>query len=144
MALFPKNTLSLDAPTPASLTPRPPVSVIGPPPRQAQPPAEQRMLIVGKGISLQGTINEAERLVVEGTVQSDLIKAVELNIAEGGLFKGAVQVERAVVSGVFEGDLSATGELLVSRTGYLTGTARYQRIVVEEGGRINGTLEAFD
>jgi cytoskeletal protein CcmA (bactofilin family) len=140
MAMFPKNTIGTP---PSFLPPRPPASLISPPPMQAQPLAEQRTLIVGRGISLQGDIKNAERLVVEGTVQSDLITAVDLTIAEGGLFKGAVQVERAVVSGAFDGDLSATGELLVSRTGHLTGTARYHRMVVENGGKINGNLETL-
>jgi cytoskeletal protein CcmA (bactofilin family) len=103
---------------------------------------EQRTLIVGKGITLRGSIYDVERLVVEGMVQSELIQALDLEITEGGVLKATTQVERIVVSGEFEGDLTATGELVVARTGRLTGTARYGRLVVEDGGKIVGSLEA--
>ncbi len=75
-------------------------------------------------------------------MQSELIQARDLEIAEGGVLKATTQVERIVVSGAFEGDLTATRELVVARTGQLTGTARYGRLVVEEGGKIVGCLEA--
>lgn len=142
MAQFPTSVFRSGTHMPSAFPapPRPP-SPIGPPPAREQFATERRTLIVGRGISLQGTINDADRLVVEGTVQSELIKAVDLIIAEGGVFKGSIQVERAVVSGAFEGNLTAADELLVSRTGRLTGTARYDRLVVEDGGEIFGRLE---
>jgi cytoskeletal protein CcmA (bactofilin family) len=142
MAQFPTSVFRSGTPTPSSFpAPPPPPSPVGPPRARGEFATEQRTLIVGRGISLQGTINDADRLVVEGIVQSEMLKAVDLTIAEGGVFKGTIQVERAVVSGAFEGNLTAVGELLVSRTGRLTGTARYGRLVVENGGEIFGTLE---
>lgn len=121
--------------------PPPPPLTLGAPSATSQQQAEDRTVIVGRGISIQGAVTDAERLVVEGTVQSELIKAVEIAIADGGLFKGTAHVERALVSGAFDGDLSASGELLVSRTGRLTGRARYGRLVVEDGAEIFGILE---
>ena len=39
-------------------------------PREARDPSERRTLVVGRGISVQGTVQDAERLVVEGTVEA--------------------------------------------------------------------------
>ena len=73
------------------MAPRPGLSPAGP--RLARDPAERRTLVVGRGISVQGTVQDAERLVVEGTVEATMIQATELSVAPGGMFKGEVEVE---------------------------------------------------
>lgn len=102
---------------------------------------ERRTLVVGKGISLQGTVSDAERLVVEGTVESQMITAQELQITHSGVFKGEVQVEDAEIAGVFDGTLTAVGNLVIRATGRVLGTARCRRLQVEEGGQISGRME---
>ena len=81
---------------------------------------ERRTLVVGRGISVQGTIQDAERLVVEGTVESSLINASELQIAQGGVFKGEVEVEDAELAGTIDGTLTVRGSLTIRSTGRLT------------------------
>ncbi len=46
-------------------------------------PSDRRTLVVGRGISVQGVVQDAERLVVEGTVEATMIHATELSIAPG-------------------------------------------------------------
>jgi cytoskeletal protein CcmA (bactofilin family) len=102
---------------------------------------ERRTLVVGKGISLQGTVSDAERLVVEGTVESQMIQAAELLITHAGVFKGEVQIEDAEIAGTFDGTLTATGNLVIRATGKVMGVARCRRLQVEEGGQISGRME---
>lgn len=114
------------------------------PPRPASPgrqPAERRTLVVGRGISVQGTVQEAERLVVEGTVESTMIHATELAVSQGGVFRGEVEVEDAEIGGTVDGTLVARGSLVVRGTGKMIGTARCRRLQVEEGGQITGRIE---
>ena len=101
--------------------------------------AERRTLVVGRGISLQGVVQDAERLVVEGTVEATMIKATELSISQGGVFKG--EVEEAEVAGVIDGTLTARHSLIVRATGRVLGTARCRRLQVEDGGQITGRIE---
>jgi cytoskeletal protein CcmA (bactofilin family) len=103
--------------------------------------SERRTLIVGRGISLQGTVADAERLVVEGTVESQMIQAAELSVAQTGVFRGEVQVEDAEIAGLFDGTVTARGNLIVRATGKIKGMARYKKLSVEEGGQIVGTME---
>jgi len=103
--------------------------------------AERRTLVVGRGISLQGTVQDAERLVVEGTVEASMIHAAELAIAQGGVFKGAVEVDEAEIAGTLDGTLTARGTLILRATGKLLGTAKYRRLQVEEGGQISGQMQ---
>jgi cytoskeletal protein CcmA (bactofilin family) len=102
---------------------------------------DRRTLVVGRGISVQGTVQDAERLVVEGTVEASMIHATEVAIAPGGVFKGEVEVEDAEVAGVIDGTLTARGNLMVRATGRVLGTARCRRLQVEDGGQITGRIE---
>ncbi len=131
--------------TPFASTPAP---VGGPAPRPlglsrspARDPAERRTLVVGHGISVQGTVQDAERLVVEGTVEATMIHATELSIAPGGIFKGEVEVEDAEIAGTIDGTLTARGNMVVRASGKVLGTARCHRLQVEDGGQITGRME---
>ena len=139
------------APTPGPQTPPPPGGA--PRPGMAAPtPAQvvrhpmgdstdRRTLVVGRGISVQGTVQDAERLVVEGTVEASMIHATEVSISPGGVFKGEVEVEDAEVAGTIDGTLTARGNLIVRATGRVLGTARCRRLQVEDGGQITGHIE---
>jgi len=123
---------------PAPVTPtRPSMSVN----RASRDPAERRTLVVGRGISVQGTVQDAERLVVEGTVEASMIHATELAIAPGGIFKGEVEVEEAEIAGTIDGTLTARASLIVRASGRVLGTARCRRLQVEDGGQITGRME---
>jgi cytoskeletal protein CcmA (bactofilin family) len=98
-------------------------------------------LVVGRGISVQGVVQDAERLVVEGTVEATMIHATELAIAPGGVFKGEVEVEDAEIAGTIDGTLTVRGSLVLRASGRVIGTARCRRLQVEDGGQITGRIE---
>ncbi len=131
-------------PAPNTLAPRPGgPGAIGVParPQPAQMGGERRTLTVGKGISVQGTVADCERLVVEGTVESQMLQAAELSIGATGVFRGEVQVEDAEVAGLFDGTLTARGNLVIRSTGKVNGVARCKRLSVEDGGQLTGRME---
>lgn len=125
-------------PSPTALPARP-GSTTGRP--ASRDPSDRRTLVVGRGISVQGVVQDAERLVVEGTVEATMIHATELSIAPGGVFKGEVEVEDAEIAGTIDGTLTARGSLIVRSTGRVLGTARCRRLQVEDGGQITGRIE---
>ncbi|MFC3125048.1 polymer-forming cytoskeletal protein [Pseudoroseomonas globiformis] len=103
--------------------------------------AERRTMVVGRGISLQGTVTDAERLVVEGTIDSQMLHATELFISQSGVFRGEVEVEDAEIVGTFDGTITARGNLVIRASGRVLGTARCRRLQVEEGGQLSGRME---
>jgi cytoskeletal protein CcmA (bactofilin family) len=140
-ALPPAGALG-NPPMPPSAPPRP----AGPPARPASgrdtvTAPERRTLVVGRGISVQGTVQDAERLVVEGMVEASMIHAAELSVSLGGVFKGEIQVEDAEVAGTIDGTVTARGSLVVRASGVVLGTARCRRLQVEDGGQITGRIE---
>jgi cytoskeletal protein CcmA (bactofilin family) len=137
MSRQPFTTSPTPPPAPAA-APRPSLPPIRPVTRD---PSERRTLVVGRGISLQGTVQDAERLVVEGTVEASMIHATELAISPGGIFKGEIEIEDAEIAGTIDGTLTARGSLIVRATGKVLGTARCRRLQVEDGGQITGHIE---
>jgi len=114
-------------------------------PERALAPREdgqRRTLVVGRGISVQGTVQDAERLVVEGTMEATMINGLtELSITHGGIFKGEVEVDEAEVAGTIDGTLTARNALIIRASGRVLGTARCRRLQVEDGGQITGRIE---
>ncbi|QDH13696.1 polymer-forming cytoskeletal protein [Formicincola oecophyllae] len=107
----------------------------------AQQPNAPRTLVVGRGISVQGTIQDAERLIVEGLVESSSIKAKTLIVAPDGVFKGTVEVENAELAGTVDGTLVVRNNLKVMGTGRLLGKAECRNFQVELGGQVTAQLE---
>jgi cytoskeletal protein CcmA (bactofilin family) len=141
---MPGGSTAPNASTAIPAMPRPAATPAAPAGRAPRDSGERRTLVVGRGISVQGTVQDAERLVVEGTVEASMIHAAELSISHGGVFKGEVEVEDAEIAGTIDGTLTARGSLVVRATGRLLGTARCRRLQVEDGGQITGRMEMLN
>ena len=128
-------------PPSSSLQPGARPGAMAPARTQSREPAERRTLVVGRGISVQGVIQDAERLIVEGIVEAQQLNAIELVITPGGMFRGTVEVEEAEIAGTIDGNLTARAALIVRSTGRVLGTARCRRLQVEDGGQITGQIE---
>jgi cytoskeletal protein CcmA (bactofilin family) len=138
---FAPQTINPPMPPSAPRPPGPPLSRLGNGRDLPGVAAERRTLVVGRGISVQGMVQEAERLVVEGTVEANMIHAAELSVSHGGVFKGEVEVEDAEIAGTVDGTVTARGNLIIRATGVVMGTARCRRLQVEDGGQITGRIE---
>ncbi len=140
MARPPFSTPTPTTPIPGGTAPRAATpQVTRPSSRDAAP--ERRTLVVGRGISVQGMVQDAERLVVEGQMEASMIHAHELAVTAGGIFKGEIEVEDAEISGTIDGTVTARGNLVVRASGVVLGTARCRRLQVEDGGQITGRIE---
>ena len=109
---------------------------------RSKPEGEMRRLSVGREITLSGEINSCDKLFIEGSVEANLTNCRDVDIAEGGLFKGSASIEDAEVRGRFEGNLVVRKRLLIKATGRVSGTIRYGQIEIECGGQISGDIQA--
>lgn len=105
--------------------------------------AEQKKLIVGRDIFLNGEIRTCDSLVVEGKVEAVLSDCRAMDIAGSGEFRGSAEIESADISGRFDGDLVVRQRLTIRATGKVLGKIRYGQLEVERGGVISGTIEAL-
>jgi cytoskeletal protein CcmA (bactofilin family) len=109
---------------------------------QPKPDGEMRRLSVGREITLSGEINSCDKLFIEGSVEANLTNCRDVDIAEGGLFKGSASIEEAEVRGRFEGNLVVRKRLLIKASGRVSGTIRYGQIEIECGGQISGDIQS--
>lgn len=135
-------------PTPRTLTPGPlpgrrseARSRPAPAERMRMGEAEERKLIVGKGLSLSGEITACDVLVVEGKVEAKLSDGKLLEITETGQFRGAVEIENADIAGRYDGDLTVHGRLTIRGTGRVSGIVKYGELEVNAGGQIIGEMQ---
>jgi cytoskeletal protein CcmA (bactofilin family) len=145
LASLKENSSMARSPFAPPLPPVPPSGGLRPASDRPLAPREdgqRRTLVVGRGISVQGTVQDAERLVVEGTMEATMINGLtELSITHGGIFKGEVEVDEAEVAGTIDGTLTARNALIIRASGRVLGTARCRRLQVEDGGQITGRIE---
>lgn len=111
-------------------------------PAASSPENEGSKLIVGRNIRLKGEIEACDTLVVEGYVEASMSSRI-IEIAEGGTFKGDVDIDNAHVRGKFEGNLTARERLNIYSTGKVSGHVRYGQIQVEAGGEIAGDTSVW-
>lgn len=104
---------------------------------------EQKKLIVGRDIFLNGEIRTCDSLVVEGKVEAVLSDCRAMDIAGSGEFRGSAEIETADISGRFDGDLVVRQRLTIRASGKVLGKIRYGQLEVERGGVISGTIEAL-
>ena len=103
---------------------------------------ENKKLIIGREIVLSGEISACETLIVEGCVETTKINDCrQIEIADGGIYKGEAQIEIAEIGGHFEGTILATNLLTIRSTGSVTGTVHAKQIEVERGGKISGQIQ---
>ncbi len=98
------------------------------------------VLVLGRGISFQGTIVGATKIVIEGTFESKRLETSVLVLGRTGVFRGEAVVNEAEIDGGFEGKLKVDERLTVKPSGNLSGSAQYGSLSVEAGGVINGDL----
>lgn len=102
--------------------------------------ANDRQLLIGKGINISGEIDACNHLVVEGQVDATLKGANILDIAESGTFYGSVEINEGSIAGRFEGDLKVEGRLTIRSTGVIIGSLQYGELAVEAGATIEGKI----
>jgi cytoskeletal protein CcmA (bactofilin family) len=99
-----------------------------------------RKLIVGRDITLSGEIAACDHLIVEGTVEASVKECHRLEVAESGLFKGAVEINEAEIAGRFEGQITVQNRLSVRSTGRIEGKVQYGELAVDAGGTLDGEV----
>jgi len=119
----------------AGVAPRRPAEPI-----RQEPTREVRKLIVGREITLSGEIAACDHLIVEGTVEASVKECHRLEVAEAGLFRGAVEIHEAEIAGRFEGQITVQGRLYVRSTGRIEGKIQYGELAVDAGGTLDGEV----
>ena len=97
--------------------------------------------IVSKGTRLEGQINSAENIRLDGFVKGELTCSKKLVMGSTGKAEGKVKTKDADISGTVEGELIVTGNLVLRATAKIKGKLIAKYLDVEEGAIYDGECQ---
>ncbi len=100
----------------------------------------EKQMVVGYGISVDGRIENCDRLVLDGNMNCELKDVKSLVISESGFFQGKGNIKEAEISGKFEGELVVDGHITIMETGQIDGKITYKSIEIKPGGKFTGQI----
>ncbi|HAN49573.1 MAG TPA: cell shape determination protein CcmA [Amoebophilaceae bacterium] len=94
--------------------------------------------IIGKGTSLEGNLNTAGNLRVEGKVKGNIQTKAKVVLGETAVLEGNIIAQTAEISGEVQGTITVSGLLTLKPTAVVNGDITTSKLVFEEGAKFNG------
>lgn len=110
----------------------------------AQGPHENAISIIGPGMRVVGDCDTEGTLRIEGSIHGTVRAGKAVVIGKDGSVKGDVITQDAIIGGRVNGSVVAESRLELQATCVIDGEIRARRIKLDEGGRVNGTVQTGD
>jgi cytoskeletal protein CcmA (bactofilin family) len=107
----------------------------------SQVPHENAISIVGPGMKIIGDCETEGTLRIEGHVKGTVRAGKAVVIGKDGVVNGDVITQDAIIGGRVSGSVVAESRLELQATCIIEGEIKARRIKLDEGGRINGTVQ---
>ena len=127
MALFSKD------PTPSQPAARP----SGP----AQQGGTFSGTFIGPNITIDGTINGNEPVLIEGTVRGKIDMTADLRVGTKARVEATVHAKTVTVEGKLTGDISADERVELVASATVDGNIKAPKIIVAEGAKFRGNVD---
>ena len=100
------------------------------------------MTTIGKGITVKGTIQAEEPVIILGTVTGDVMASdYDVTVEAGAQVDGAVMARRITVAGNSKGRLIARELVRVQPTAAVKADVASPKLSLAEGATFNGSVE---
>lgn len=97
--------------------------------------------IIGKEITIKGSLSGNEDLVVEGRVEGSISLGNHLTIERTGSVEADIEVQELSVMGELTGDVTAHTSVSINTDAKVVGNVRAPRVIIEDGARFRGNIE---
>ena len=97
--------------------------------------------VIGRNISVRGTVVGEEDLVVEGRIEGGISLEGHLLVAPEGVIEANVEVDSIAVHGEVVGDIVATRNVTIERGARVAGNVRAPRVIIHDGAHFDGAVE---
>lgn len=111
---------------------------------ETQPGREGVISIIGPGMRVTGDCEAEGTLRIEGTVKGTVRAGKAVVVGKEGVVDGDVITQDAVIGGRVAGSIVAESRLELQATCVVEGEIQARRIKLEEGGKVNGTVQIGD
>lgn len=109
----------------------------------SSPDSSARDLIIGQGVSVQGSIHAPAGVKVLGTIEGDL-HGGQVIVGESGIIRGSLRAKTADIHGEVSKDAEVTESIVLRKSSRLKGELRYRTIEIEAGAQLTCSLKVID
>ena len=97
--------------------------------------------VIGRGITIRGSLTGQEPLVVEGRIEGNVGLRNHLTVEATGVVVADVEADNLTVLGEVHGNVHAEDRIELSTSGTVKGDLVAPRIVIADGARFKGTVD---
>ena len=97
-------------------------------------------LVIGEGVTFNGSIVAPGKVLISGTVTGQL-QADDLQIGKNGKVTGKVQAREIDVHGELNEDIVCKDHILIHSTGRVSGSLEYSELEIQRGGQFRGDMK---
>jgi cytoskeletal protein CcmA (bactofilin family) len=114
------------------------------PSRRVEEATVRAAAVIGKTITLKGSLSGKEDLLVDGRVDGDIdLPEHRLTIGSGGHVQGGIRAREIVIHGTVQGNLEAAERVEIKRNARVLGDMRATRPVIEDEAYFKGNVETI-
>ncbi len=97
--------------------------------------------IIGKGITIRGSLTGAGDLVIEGRVEGQIALKNHLTIESSGQVEADIRADELTINGTASGNIDTSTKVSINQTAKVNGDIKAVRVVIEDGAVFNGSIE---
>src|SRR5688572_2995461 len=97
--------------------------------------------IIGKGITIRGSLSGGGDLVIEGRVEGQISLKNHLTIESTGAVQAEIRAEELTINGEASGNIDASSRVAIANGARVTGDVKAPRVVIDEGAVFNGSVD---
>ena len=97
-------------------------------------------LVIGEGVTFNGSIVAPGKVLISGTVTGQL-QADDLQIGKNGKVTGKVYAREIDVHGELNEEIVCKDHILIHSTGKVSGSLEYSELEIQRGGRFHGDMK---
>jgi cytoskeletal protein CcmA (bactofilin family) len=103
--------------------------------------ANEQTNIIGKGITIRGSLSGGGDLVIEGRVEGQISLKNHLTIETSGRVEADIRADELTINGEASGNIDASARVAINNSARVHGDIKAPRVVIEDGAVFNGTVE---
>ena len=103
--------------------------------------ANEQTNIIGKGITIRGSLSGGGDLVIEGRVEGQIALKNHLTIESSGIVEADIRADELTINGTASGNIDAMAKVAINNSAKVAGDVKAPRVVIEDGAVFNGTIE---
>ena len=96
---------------------------------------------IAEGTTLEGSVNSAKSIRVDGKVKGSIVCAGRVVIGKTGVVEGEVDCDSADVEGTLNATITVSGLLELKATAVINGDSQLGKLKVDPGAEINGKID---